>query len=420
MTYNNFTENSPGTCSKAEHESLIKKSEKFLSLSDIANMNWEYLYFIPNNLPPIIEYPSEIYLLLSQADKLIGELSSLSDFVENNTLLVYPYLSREATFSSQMEGTQSTIRDYWIAETREINNKIPFDVIDIQNYIKVIEYSYPTIQKDSKISFQLLFDMHKILFKNKQVKGLIGEITNAPNYIRDKKIKPEEHNLRNAKFVFPEPAQKRKLLNNWIDYFNNDTKEPILIKCALLHYQFEVIHPFSDGNGRIGRILILLFLYFKGWLSKPLLHLSGYFLENKNEYMEKLLNISTNGEWINWIEYFLNGIICQSKIAILEAKEIIFLIKSYKEKIKKIETPVMIELINGLLKNPFISISNLSKEKNYNYNTVKSNVIKLEKIGILQKYDKKKERGILYYCEDLKKILMDKGFDEEEFRSVFI
>lgn len=412
MDFNIFTDKKFGECVEGVYYRKLKPINTSSMLERIKKgeelvSEIKYNYFIPNNLPPKISFNNTIILLLENANKYLGELNGLLEHSIHNELLWNCYIVRESAYSSQIEGTISTIEDYWLSENDKPD--IHKDVQDIRNYIKTLEYGFNEIKENRIINNEIIFNLHKYLFSGNN-HYLIGKITNNQNFVRG-------NNLENAFFIFPHPDKKPQLLNDLIEYVNNSkSEESVLIKCALIHYQFEAIHPFIDGNGRIGRILIILFLCYTNFLKKPLLNLSNYFYNNKDEYMERLLNVSIRGEWEEWIIFFLNGIISQSKIAIEEAKELISLYNAFVQKMinNKIQNQITTVLLNAVFNNPILNISKLCKDFGYNYNTIKYNVMKLKNVGVLEKYNDK-DRDNLYYCPEIMNILLRKGYDEELF-----
>ena len=234
----------------------------------------DYCAFVPNPLPPVFEYDSQTIKLLSDADRLLGELSGTGRALKNPYLLISPYIRREAVSSSRIEGTQSSLSDLFFYEASEMKIIRQADVKEVFNYVQAMTNGIGLLEK-LPVSTRLICELHKILMTDvRGGHGTPGELRQSQNWIG-----PPGCTLNEATYVPPPVEEMNQSLSDWEKYINSEAKEPILIHAALMHYQFEAIHPFIDGNGRIGRLLITLFLYQKGSLTQPLLYLSD-FLKN--------------------------------------------------------------------------------------------------------------------------------------------
>lgn len=349
-----------------------------------------YRAFIPNPLPPHIDFDKEIMYLLSEADRLLGELSGTGRLISNPYLLIAPYIRREAVSSSKIEGTQASLNDLFFFEAeKKIKPKVP-DVYEVQNYILAMEYGIERL-KNLPVSIRLIKEIHKILMKGvRGAHATPGEIRRTQNWIG-----PPGCLLREATYI-PPPVEDMKLaLSDWEKYLHSNPEDPPLIQCALMHYQFEAIHPFLDGNGRIGRLLITFFLCEKEYLTQPLLYLSSFFEKYRNEYYSRLLDVSERGNWQEYIKFFLRGVAHQCKDALSDAKEILKLHTEYQEALKKTKKipESSHRLIDEIFLNPVISISEISKKWNLPFNSIKTGVLRLVKIGILQEIaDRKRDK----------------------------
>lgn len=362
----------------------------------------DYCAFVPNPLPPVIEYDAQLIRLLSDADRLIGELSGTGRLLKNPYLLISPYVRREAVSSSKIEGTQSSLSDLFFYEaTNKIRPTAP-DVKEVQNYVQALTAGIPLLQK-LPISSRLICELHAILMKD--VRGehaTPGELRRSQNWIG-----PPGCTLNEAAYVPPPVDEMHEALSDWEKYLNSEPREPILIQAALMHYQFEAIHPFIDGNGRIGRVLISLFLHNTGALSQPLLYLSEFFEKYRTQYYESLLSVSQKGTWKQWIEFFLRGVINMSQSALDNAKTIITLYETYSNLIgaDKKTPEIAHRLLDELFTSMIISIAGLSKKWNIAYTSVKHGVKSLERLNILKEISGK-ARYRLYVCQDLLKIIL--------------
>lgn len=356
-----------------------------------------YWAFIPNPLPPQIRYDTNLSRLLSEADRLLGELSGTGRLLPNPYLLISPYIRREAVSSSRIEGTQASLSDLLIYEAAEMPHpKVP-DVLEVRNYVRAMEYGMKRVF-ELPISTRLICEIHAILLKGVRGRHMTpGELRRSQNWIG-----PAGCSLNEATFVPPPEEEMKEALSLWEKYLHSDPGEPPLIQCALMHYQFEAIHPFLDGNGRMGRLLITFFLCERGYLTQPLLYLSEFFDKYRDEYYSRLLAVSQSGDWIGWIAFFLRGIANQAEEAALDAKRIFELHSEYREalmKTRKIPESAH-RLLEEIFENPFINISRLSKKWSVPYNSVKRGVSRLVRIGILKELDQKK-RNKIYYAPKL-------------------
>lgn len=352
-----------------------------------------YYAFIPNELPPSLYYDNRLIRILSDADRLLGELSGTGRLLANPYLLIAPYTRREAVHSSRIEGTQASLNDLFFFEAAESETPQKPDVREVKNYVLAMDYGIERL-RELPISIRLIGEIHKILMKD--VRGehaTPGELRKSQNWIG-----PPGCSLDDATFVPPSVNDMYHAMNNWEKYLHSNPNEPPLIQCALMHYQFEAIHPFLDGNGRIGRLLIAFFLCEKKYLTQPLLYLSAFFDKYRDEYYSKLLGISQKGDWNSWIEFFLRGVALQSKHAISDAKKILDLHSEYKnilEKTKKVPGTAN-RLIDIIFENPFISIYKLSKKWNVPFNSVRNGVQRLIKIQILKEVPDRRRNKIFY------------------------
>lgn len=275
-----------------------------------------YWAFTPNLLPPHINYNKDLIYLLSEADRLLGELSGTGRLLPNPYLLIAPYIRREAVSSSRIEGTQASLNDLFFYEAEEKEEPKVADVREVRNYVKAMEYGTDRLKK-LPVSIRLIREIHRILMQG--VRGgyaAPGEIRRTQNWIG-----PPGCSLNESTYVPPPVDEMKQALSDWEKYLHSNSKEPPLIQCSLMHYQFEAIHPFLDGNGRIGRLLITFLLRERGCLTQPLLYLSAFFDKFRNEYYSRLLAVSQKGDWNGWISFFMRGVVNQSKDAITDAKK---------------------------------------------------------------------------------------------------
>jgi Fic family protein len=360
-----------------------------------------YWAFIPNPLPPRIEYDQELINLLSDADRLLGELSGTGRLLPNPYLLIAPYVRREAVSSSRIEGTQASLNDLFFFEAEEQQlPKVP-DVREVRNYVRAMEYGINRLKK-LPVSIRLVKEIHKILMEGVRGKHATpGELRRTQNWIG-----PPGCTLNESTYVPPPVEEMKQSLGEWEKYLHSNPKQPPLIQCALMHYQFETVHPFLDGNGRIGRLLITFFLCEKNYLTQPLLYLSAFFDRFRDEYYSRLLAISQQGDWHGWVKFFLRGVATQSKDALTDARKILDLHTKYQNVLRNTKKiPVAAHrLIDELFANPVISIAGLSKKWDTPFISVKRGVSRLVEIGILREATDRK-RNKLFIATELMKLL---------------
>lgn len=362
----------------------------------------DYCAFVPNPLPPVFEYDSQTIKLLSDADRLLGELSGTGRALKNPYLLISPYIRREAVSSSRIEGTQSSLSDLFFYEASEMKIIRQADVKEVFNYVQAMTNGIGLLEK-LPVSTRLICELHKILMTDvRGGHGTPGELRQSQNWIG-----PPGCTLNEATYVPPPVEEMNQSLSDWEKYINSEAKEPILIHAALMHYQFEAIHPFIDGNGRIGRLLITLFLYQKGSLTQPLLYLSDFFEKFSDEYYRRLLAVSQKGDWKGWIDFFLRGVINMATDSLANAKRILELYGKYTNLIDKTArvSEIVHKLLDEMFISPVVATSTLSKKWGVQFNSVKKGVMQMEKLGILQELTGK-QRNKLYASKELLDILL--------------
>jgi Fic family protein len=331
-----------------------------------------YHAFFPNPLPPVLEPDWDLVRLISEADRAMSELSGAGQRLPNPHLLIRPYLKREAILSSRIEDTHAEMEDLAVLEEQE-GTEPDAQVREVANYVTAMERGLEMI-RDLPISTRLIKQLHAILLHS--VRG--GESTKTPGEFRRSQnwIGPNGCHLNEASFVPPPHYEIGPAMSAWEKYVNCDSKEPPLVKMALMHYQFETIHPFLNGNGRIGRLLITLYLCKAGCLSQPLLYLSGFFDETRDEYYRLLMNVSRKGAWREWIDYFLRGVRLQADRAIGDTNNILQQYDFWRNKLNEGlrvpgEASRMLDLVFA---NPVVSISRYATRYDINYPNAKKAV----------------------------------------------
>ncbi len=379
----------------------VEEFEKgFGTIKEREDSKWgKYLVFLPNKLPPELKFDKRLALSLSKADATLGKLSGVGLLLPNPNLLILPYLRKEALMSSRIEGTRISLSELLLSEAKGTEENIP-DAFEVVNYVHAVKYGLEKIEK-TPIDLELIKEMHKILMKGVRGKDKSpGEYRSIQNWIG-----PRNCTVQEATFVPPGPEDVDLLMNDLIVYLNSDDGMPLLIKCALMHYQFETIHPFCDGNGRIGRSLITLYLCKKKLMIKPLLYLSGFFEANKREYASLLLKTNKESSFEEWVEFFLEAVMVQAEDALERAAKIQKLREEYRQKTQnKFQTSTLARLIDELFVNPYITITNAKKLLKVTYPTAKRLIKILIELEILTSVSKQ-ERNKIFVAHEILKII---------------
>jgi Fic family protein len=356
-----------------------------------------YRAFIPSPLPPApsIKLEGELQTLLSQADRALGRLDGSIQTLPYPDLFVAMYVRQEAVLSSQIEGTQSSLQDVLAAEAKVLSPDRPSDVNEVFNYVSAMNYGLDRL-RNLPVSVRLIREIHKKLLAGVRGQHLTpGELRTSQNWIGPGGCTPSE-----AVFVPPPPHEVPQALSNLEDFLHADTQLPLLIKIGLAHAQFETIHPFLDGNGRVGRLLITFLLCEKEVLLKPVLYLSHYFKRYRQQYYEHLQAVRDNGLWEHWLAFFLKGVLEVSEQAADKARRILLL----REEHRRIITDELgraagngHRVLEHLYENPIIAVSNVQGLISSTYASANNLVAKLTKLGVVQEITgQKRNRRFIY------------------------
>ncbi len=291
-----------------------------------------YKPFVPTPLPPNppVVLNAELHRLLSDADRALGRLDGSIQTLPNPDLFVFMYVRKEAVLSSQIEGTQSSLVNLLEAEAQVFAPDTPKDVVEVLNYVKAMNYGLERLQ-ELPLCVRLIREIHERLLTG--VRGerfQPGELRRTQNWIG-----PSGATLNEASFVPPPPDVVPEALSDWERFVAQDDELPLLVKIGLAHAQFETIHPFLDGNGRVGRLLITFHLCARGVLSKPVLYLSHYFKQHRQEYYERLQAVRDRGEWESWLIFMLRGVLQVAGEATQTAREIVAMRELHRNLITK-------------------------------------------------------------------------------------
>ncbi len=336
-----------------------------------------YSAFIPDPLPPTLNWTAALVGALSEADRAIGRLAGEGSRLPNPHLLIRPFIRREAVLSSRIEGTQATLGELLAAEAGAAVKRSPADLREVANYVAALEFGVGRLAS-LPTSLRLVRELHGRLMEG--VRGgqaTPGEFRRSQNWIG-----PPGCTLASASFVPPPPHEMIRALNAW-ERFLHDCALPPLVHVALAHSQFEAIHPFLDGNGRVGRLLITLLLVERGVLPAPLLYLSAFFEATRRTYYDRLLGVTRDGAWEEWIEYFLTGVARQAEDASSRAARINELLANWRGQAAKRASASSIALLDLLAENPFWTVNGVARRLSVAYTTAQRAVGALVKLGAL-------------------------------------
>lgn len=347
-----------------------------------------YWAFVPNPLPPKLRIDWPLAQALSDADRALAELAGLGRTMPNPHLLIGPFIRREAVLSSRIEGTQADIADLYAYEARQLplpgveTPTSEADVREVLNYVNAMEYGLERL-KTLPVSLRLIRELHERLLT-----GVRGETATPGEFRRTQNwIGPPGCTLKEAVFVPPPVPQMHEALNALETYLHSQNDPyPPLVRLALIHYQFEAIHPFVDGNGRIGRLLISLLLIQWGLLPLPLLYLSAYFYRHRQAYYDLLLAVSERGAWRDWLLFFLRGVAEQAGDAVRRARKLQDLREEWRTRLLQTRASALtLRLLDALFTRPIFTIPQVQELLGVrHYITAQRVVERLVEGGILQ------------------------------------
>ena len=356
-----------------------------------------YKAFIPNPLPPNPDLlmDSEMWQLLSQADRALGRLDGSTDALPNPDLFVFMYVRKEAVLSSQIEGTQASLIDVLEFESQTLAPENPQDVAEVVNYVAAVNYGLDRL-KNLPISLRLIREIHRELMR--EVRGSErepGEFRRTQNWIGASGC-----SLGDATYVPPPPHEMIQALDNLEKFLHDPTPMPVLIKIGLAHAQFDTIHPFLDGNGRTGRLLITFLLCEQNILKRPLLYISYYFKKYRTEYYDRLQAVRDSGQWEGWLKFFLRGVYEVAQEASTTARRLVNL----KEEHQQVLLDRMgrragnaITLLEKLYFRPIITVEQVQEIIQLSYPNANTLVKDICELGILQEITgQKRNRAFAY------------------------
>ena len=356
--------------------------------------------FVPDPLPPRFDIGPRTIKKLSAADFALGQLRGVGQMLPNAQLLIAPFLRREAVLSSRIEGTIASLDQLIMFEVEPSRESQNPDVGEVANYVLAMMYGLTRLD-ELPVSLRLIRELHEKLLTG--VRGQDrrpGEFRQTQNAIAQQGRPVEE-----ARYIPPPVAQMTQALSEFELFLHEPTELPFLIQLALVHYQFEAIHPFLDGNGRIGRLLLSLLLCEKGYLTQPMLYLSGFLEKHRDRYIDSLLRVSQSGDWAGWVDFFLEGIAEQSQDAVERSRLLLELRQQYRDKAQTARASALpLLLIDALFEVPALTISMARKLLEVTHVSAQRTVERLVGLGILEEVTGQ-QRNRVYLAREILSIV---------------
>ncbi|HYK82772.1 MAG TPA: Fic family protein [Gemmatimonadales bacterium] len=356
-----------------------------------------YRAFVPDPLPPSLSWRDTLVRALSNADRLVGRLAGEGGHLPNPHRFIRPFLRREAVLSSKIEGTQATLGELLAAEAGAPVDRSPVELREVANYVAAMEHGLRRLKR-LPLSLRLVRELHEKLMRG--VRGgaaAPGEFRRTQNWIGPAGAGPAQ-----ATYVPPPPDALMDCLGAWERFLHERTLPP-LVHAALAHCQFEAIHPFLDGNGRVGRLLLILFLIKRRVLPAPLLYLSAFFEASRAEYYERLRAATERGEWDAWLEYCLRGVARMSEDVLDRARQLNQRLATWRRLLAGTSRGALL-FVDALAENPFVTAKSAAQRMNVAFTTAQRAIATLERRGMLQ-HVAGERRGRVYCAKALLKIL---------------
>ena len=356
----------------------------------LTNCPGGYRAFVPAPLPPPLAWDERLAVRLSAADRAIGRLAGEGRRLPNPPLLMRPFLRKEAVLSSRIEGTQATLGELLAAEAGAPVERSPADLREVGNYVTALEYGLERLDT-LPLSLRLVRELHERLMR-----GVRGDVATPGEFRRSQNwIGPPGCTLNDATYVPPPPSELMACLAAW-ERFLYDEALPPLVHAALAHSQFEAVHPFLDGNGRVGRLLITLLLVQRGIIPSPLFYLSPYFEATREEYYARLLGVTERGEWEEWLTYFLTGVVLQADDAVDRIQRIDDLFSRWKQGLARGQSRLPGLALDLFAENPFWTVGGVSGRLEVAFTTAQRAIDRLEIAGIVAQVGEARRNRV--YC----------------------
>ena len=361
--------------------------------------------FVPDPLPRTLDLGLPLISRLDEASRAVATLSGVGETIPNPNLLISPFMRREAVLSSRIEGTEASLSDLFRYEASD-ERRPRGDVAEVYNYVRALQHGLRLLD-ELPICLRLMNQVHSVLMQ-----GVRGE-DKRPGELRPRQvwIGAPGTPIEQARFIPPPAQMVRDSIEDLERFANEQSDLPPLVQCALVHYQFEAIHPYLDGNGRVGRLLIVLLLCSKGVLRTPLLYLSSYFEANRQEYYDQLLRVSATGDWAAWLEYFLKGVTEQSLDALFRTRQLRALQDKYRDLLQtRRESSNALRLVDELFALPHMTVPRASRLLGVSAAGARRILDRLGEAGIIQA--QREYWPHLYVARELVDVLQAQHSDE--------
>src|ERR1700686_4393516 len=351
--------------------------------------------FVPPTLPPVPAVRLDaLQVLLEQANQALGRLDGLASILPDLSLFIYTYVRKEAVLSSQIEGTQSSLSDLLMFENDEVPGVPIQDVQEVSNYVAAMNHGLQRLRSGFPLSLRLLCEIHDVLLsKGRGSEKQPGEFRTSQNWIGG--TRPG-----NASFVPPPPELVLHCMSNLELFLHQDRPDlPLLIKAGLVHVQFETIHPFLDGNGRLGRLLITFLLCAQGPIREPILYLSLYFKTHRAAYYDLLDRVRAKGDWEAWLDFFLTGVRETADQAGSAARRIVALFEEHQRQIETLGRPAasVLRVFQHMQRNPIVSIPATAQKIGISAPTVAKSLEHMRLLGILREITGRERHRLFVY-----------------------
>jgi Fic family protein len=364
-----------------------------------------HLTFVPAPLPPPLSYDAALVALLSEADLALGVLAGVGRMLPNPHLLIRPFVRREAVLSSRIEGTITRLDQVFLFEAQPDELRHASDVEEVINHVRALDVGLDHLRAGMPLTWRVLRDVHARLLQ-----GVRGE-NRRPGEFRNcgVMIGRAGQGYADARFVPPCHTMLRPLLDDLERFINLERSLPIVVQLALAHYQFEAIHPFMDGNGRLGRLLITLMLCERKRLPQPLLYLSAFFERHDQEYRDRLLEVSRRAQWNEWISFFARGVAEQARDAAGRASRLLELGQQYRQRVAGLgHSANAVQLVDEVLASPFITVNGAMQALQVSFPTAQNAIKRLVEAGILQEVTGHR-RNRVYRAQEILALLDDQS-----------
>jgi len=364
-----------------------------------------YMAYIPAPLPPDVAWSNKLLAALSKADRSLARLAEVGNAFPAPHVVVRSFIRKEAVLSSQIEGTRTTFQELLSFEAGQLSMfRNVDDTHEVHNYVQALDYGLDRLET-LPLSIRLIREIHAILMQGVRREAMTpGEVRRSQNWIG----RPGAM-LNDARYVPPPPDKMHDCLSDLERFIDADSELPPLLRIGMIHYQFEAIHPFLDGNGRVGRLMMTFLLVAWGLLSQPLLYLSNFIEINRQEYYDRLLSVSQKGEWEAWLLFFLDGVRSQAEDASQRIARLEELRSTYHIQFEKDRSRKTLEiLVDYFIGSPITSISQAQESLNIgSFNMIQRNIEKLEKLGIVHEVSGNK-RNRVYHAGEILKVLEER------------